>query len=75
MTKGEVIPEPTKVIPDLSRDPDLAEGVMMERQGNRFRLNNKAVWCHLGQAVPFSAEEQLIGNGFRVALRLPGMTK
>jgi len=33
------------------------------------------VWCRLRSDAPFLAEEGRIGNGFRVALRLPGMTE
>jgi len=37
--------------------------------------DREAAWCRLGADVRFWAEERCIGNGFRVALRLPGMTE
>jgi len=48
---------------------------MMENQRNPFRPNNKVARCRLGSDARFLAEERRIGNGFRVALRLPGMTE
>jgi len=47
---------------------------MICNQRNPFRPNKKAAWCRLGSDALFLAEVRRIGNGFRVALRLPGMT-
>jgi len=70
-----VIPNPNKLSCRApTRHPDLAECVMMENQRNPARPNKKVAWCRLGADAPFLAEEGSIGNGFRVALRLPGMT-
>jgi len=71
-----VIPRPKKLSCRApTRHPDLAEGVTICNRRNPFGPNNKVAWCRLGSDARFLAEEGRIGNGFRVALRLPGMTE
>jgi len=63
MTGREVIPDPikvmpgpTKVIPDLIRNPDLAEGLRMACQRNRFGPSGGEIRCFCARVFRFWLE-------------------